>query len=73
MSRFSLRVGDDGFTAYLKLPDYPGSAQPKAARTLSLADAIGAYKGPHVVFDFDGDDVLIGIEIVADDPAEDDL
>ncbi len=53
-------------TAYLKLPTYP--EVPRAsARTVTLADLMGAYQGPYVVFDFDKDGVLIGIEVVGDD------
>jgi len=33
---------------------------------------MGAYKGPYVVFDFDLNDVLVGIEIVGDDEPEED-
>jgi hypothetical protein len=61
-------------TAYLKLPTHPGTL--KGARTVTLVDLIGAYQGPYVVFDFDQQGVLVGIEIVGDDedengPAED--
>jgi hypothetical protein len=56
-------------TAYLKLPTY--SAATRHTTTVTLADLLGAYKGPYVVFDFDPDGVLVGIEIDDDDEDED--
>ncbi|MBK9262207.1 MAG: DUF2283 domain-containing protein [Polyangiaceae bacterium] len=64
-------------TAYLKLPTHPGVL--RNAKNVTLVDLMGAYKGPYVVFDFDTDGVLVGIEIVGDDEndseeeADDDL
>jgi len=55
-------------TAYLKLPTHPGVL--KGARTVSLVDLIGAYQGPYVVFDFDQQGVLVGIEVVGEDEDE---
>lgn len=52
-------------TAYLKLPTHPGIL--RNAKNITLVDLLGAYKGPHVVFDFGTDGVLVGIEIVGDD------
>jgi hypothetical protein len=52
-------------TAYLKFPTHPGVL--RNARSLPLVNLIGKYKGPYVVFDFDKDDVLVGIEVVGDD------
>jgi len=56
-------------TAYLKLPTHPGVL--KGARTVTLVDLIGAYHGPYVVFDFDQQGVLVGIEVVGKDEDED--
>lgn len=56
-------------TVYLKLPTHPGEL--RGARTLPLSDVIRAYKGPYVVFDFDQDNVLVGIEVIAEDDEED--
>jgi hypothetical protein len=55
-------------TAYLKLPTHPGTL--KGARTVTLVDLIGAYQEPYVVFDFDQQGVLVGIEIVGKDEDE---
>jgi hypothetical protein len=55
-------------TAYLKLPTHPGVL--KGARTVTLVDLIGAYQGPYVVFDFDQQGVLVGIEVVGEDEDE---
>lgn len=52
-------------TAYLKLPTHPGVLH--HAKNVTLVDRLGADKGPYVVFDFDADGVLVGIEIVGED------
>jgi hypothetical protein len=57
-------------TAYIKLPTHPGTL--RNARSLPLVNLLGKYKGPYVVFDFDKDDVLVGIEVVGDDVEADD-
>jgi hypothetical protein len=67
---FKLRVSDDGYAAYLQLPGHPGEGV-KVARTVSLVDVMSRFDGPHVVFDFDADGKMLGIEVVAVDPAED--
>ena len=56
-------------TAYLRLPTCP--EQLRSARSVPLADVMGAYKGPYVVFDFDQSGTLVGIEIVGDDVEDD--
>jgi hypothetical protein len=53
-------------TAYLRLPTHPGVL--RGARTVPLVDLMGAYKGPYVVLDFDPEGVLVGIEVIGDDP-----
>jgi hypothetical protein len=55
-------------TAYLRLPTHPGIL--RAARSVPLVSVIGAYSGPYVVFDFDGEGVLVGIEVVGEDETE---
>ncbi|WP_394849510.1 DUF2283 domain-containing protein [Pendulispora brunnea] len=66
IGRFDFKVTGPT-TAYLRLPTYPDTAVGASARTVTLPDLMGAYQGPYVVFDFDKDGVLIGIEIVGDD------
>lgn len=61
---FSLKVGSDGEVAYLKLPTHPGG-QPRVAKSMRILDYIGNYEGPDVVFDFDENGILIGLEILA--------
>jgi len=56
-------------TAYLRLPTHPGEL--RGARSVPLVTIMGAYKGPYVVFDFDPDGTLVGIEIIGDDPEDD--
>jgi hypothetical protein len=36
------------------------------SRSVRLSDLIGTYVGPDVVLDFDEDNVLVGIELLAD-------
>jgi hypothetical protein len=57
-------------TAYLRLPTHPGTL--RNASSVPLVKVMGAYKGPYVVFDFDNDGVLVGIEVIGDDPPEED-
>lgn len=62
--KFELQI-TGATTAYLKLPTHPGVL--RNAKNVTLVDLMGDYKGPYVVFDFDMDGVLVGIEIVGDD------
>lgn len=64
-SKLRLEISpDDEEVAYLRLPSHPGSTQGVVARTLSLRDLIGDYTGPDLNFDFDKDNVLIGVEVL---------
>jgi uncharacterized protein YuzE len=65
--KFDLQI-TGSTTAYLKLPTHPEVL--RNAKSVTLVDLLGAYKGPYVVFDFDSDGVLVGIEIVGDDDNE---
>lgn len=56
---------DDEDVAYLMLPDHPGDQHGVVKKTINLRSAIGAYSGPDINLDFDSDNVLIGIEILA--------
>ena len=62
--KFELQV-TGSTTAYLKLPTHPGVL--RHAKNVTLVDLLGAYRGPYVVFDFDSNDVLVGIEIIGED------
>ena len=68
---FKFKVSEDGYAAYLRLPGHP-DGKVKVARTVSLVDLMGRYDGPHIVFDFDGDGKMLGIEVVAPSPEEED-
>ena len=62
---FNLRVSeDDSDVAYLKLPGHPGESSGVVKRTVSLRDLLANYEGPDLMFDFDDNNVLIGIEIL---------
>ncbi|QRO01445.1 DUF2283 domain-containing protein [Archangium violaceum] len=65
LGRFELRVSEDAQdVAYLRLPSHPGETC-KMSKSIRLAELMGSYTGPDVVFDFDQDGVLVGIEILA--------
>lgn len=66
--KFSLEITGKN-SAYLRLPNHPEIL--RNARTVTLVDAIGAYNGPYIVFDFNEDNVLIGIEILVEEDGDD--
>lgn len=62
---FNFRVSeDDEDAAYLKLPGHPGTVPGAVKKTVSLRDLLANYEGPDLMFDFDDNNVLIGIEIL---------
>jgi Protein of unknown function (DUF2283) len=62
---FALQVSeDDPDVAYLRLPSHPGSFPGKTLKSVRLVDVLGPYTGPDILFDFDLQGVLVGIEIV---------
>jgi len=65
--RIELKVSpDDENVAYIVLPDHPGQGiQGVVAKQLRLRDLCGSYKGPDIYLDFDKNESLIGIEILA--------
>lgn len=56
--------GKDSDVAYIELPDHPGMTPGCVAKTVTL-DELVDYIGPRVHLDFDKDNHLIGIEILA--------
>jgi hypothetical protein len=65
---FDLKLSNDRHEiAYLRLPNYPKQGIGKVSKSFRLSDIIGGYKGPDVVFDFDQDEELVGIEIITYD------
>ncbi len=67
---FKLKVSDDGYAAYLTFPDHPGEAA-HSSRTVSLTKLMGDYDGPYILFDFDDQGKMIGVEVLADNPEDD--
>lgn len=58
--------GDDNGVGYLTLPSHPNKMVPGVVKkSIDLVDIVEGYKGPQVILDFDKDDVLIGIEVIA--------
>lgn len=54
-----------GKTAYILLPGHPGIVPGCVARSANLADFVPGRIEQRIVLDFDKDDTLIGIEILA--------
>lgn len=54
----------DEVVAYLTLPDHPGDGVVAVKKNLRLRDLVGDYKGPDLYFDFDENNVLVGVEII---------
>jgi hypothetical protein len=60
-----LRISaDDEDVVYLKLPDHPGGVPGIVKKTVRLHDVLGDYSGPDLYFDFDENNMLIGVEIL---------
>ena len=65
MSNMKLIISpDDSSVEYLQLSQHPGTKKGVVKKSLELTDLMGNYKGPELVFDFDENDILIGIEIL---------
>ena len=59
---------DDDLTGYVYLPEHPGFETLKSGiskKQIHLHELIEDYKGADIIFDFDKNNVLIGIEILA--------
>jgi len=67
MNKIRVRIsGRESETAYIKLPGHPKETITGIVKkTISLDELVDAYRGPRVYFDFDENDLLIGIEILA--------
>jgi hypothetical protein len=55
---------DEEIVAYLTLPDHPGPSSGVVRRNVRLRDLVGDYVGPDLFFDFDENNVLVGVEIL---------
>lgn len=57
--------GGEG-VGYIYLPKHPGKGSYNCVKkSIDIVDLIPSYKGPQVLLDFDKDNVLIGIEVIA--------
>ena len=59
---------DDNLTGYVYLPNHPSPdilIVGISKKQIHLHELIKNYKGADIIFDFDKNDVLIGIEILA--------
>jgi Protein of unknown function (DUF2283) len=56
----------DRKVAYLSLPDHPGAGTPGVVvKQLRLIELCGKYTGPDIYLDFDKDNQIVGIEVIA--------
>jgi hypothetical protein len=60
-----LSLGPEGDVAYISLPDHPGVVYGAVEKQLRLRNLIGDHGGPDLYFDFDKENRIIGIEILA--------
>jgi len=59
------KINKCGDVAYISLPDYPAKGTHGIVeKTIRLHDLYEGYTGADIYFDFDKDNVLIGIEIL---------
>jgi hypothetical protein len=56
---------EEGDVAYISLPDDPGVVFGVVKKQLRLRDLVGDHGGPDLYLDFDKENRLIGIEILA--------
>ena len=65
--RIDFALGSEEDVAYISLPDHPGVGIVPGVtkKQLRLRDLVGDYEGPDLYLDFDKENRLIGIEILA--------
>ena len=63
--KIEFKLGSEGDVAYISLPDHPGVVHGVSKKLLRLRDLVGDYEGADLYFDFDKENRLIGIEILA--------
>lgn len=65
--KIEFALGAEGDLAYISLPDHPGVGVVGGVtkKQLRLRDLIGDHGGPDLYLDFDKENRLIGIEILA--------
>lgn len=65
LNKIKLKVSkDDNSVAYVYLKNYPSETEIVKVKSMKRLCDLMKYKGPDIVFDFDENDELIGIEIV---------
>ncbi len=55
---------DDKTVGYIYLPNHPGKGQSGVSNKIIRLHDLIKYKGPDIIFDFDKDNNIIGIEII---------
>ncbi|MCF7789562.1 MAG: DUF2283 domain-containing protein [Prosthecobacter sp.] len=58
-------LGRSGEAAYVKIGEHT-RGQRKVAKNIRIHDLIAGYQGADVILDFDSEDRLLGIEILAE-------
>jgi hypothetical protein len=62
--KINLCVSSSGKAGYLYLPT--STVERIVTRNVKLHELLEDFKGPEVIFDFDKDNILIGIEVLID-------
>lgn len=66
--KIELKTFENGQSAYLSLPDHPGSGVAGCvAKQIRLSDVVKEYDGIDIFVDFDSEGRAIGIELLGDD------
>lgn len=67
MEKINLKISkDDDEVGYLYLPNHPRDGRSGISKKqIELSSLIEGYKGPEIILDFDAENTLIGIEILA--------
>ena len=55
---------DDADVAYLRFSEHPGVSPGVVKQSIPLRNLIENYEGPALIFDFDENGILIGVEIL---------
>lgn len=65
LNKIKLKVSkDDNSVAYVYLKNYPSETEIVKIKSMRRLCDLMKYKGPDIIFDFDENDELVGIEIV---------
>ena len=65
LNKIKLKISeDDNSVAYVYMKNHPSETEIAKVKSMKRLCDLMKYKGPDIIFDFDENDELIGIEIV---------